>query len=78
MLLKGISAKVEDLAPSTGQVSGGFCAGFVSGYALKKIGKGVSFLVGLGFIGEPSPIWVTGEERSDARRSTLGQREFRA
>ncbi|GMH50825.1 hypothetical protein TrLO_g5691 [Triparma laevis f. longispina] len=51
VLLKGISAKVEDLAPSTGQASGGFCAGFVSGYALKKIGKGVSFLVGLGFIG---------------------------
>mmetsp|Transcript_19954 Transcript_19954/g.37218 ORF Transcript_19954/g.37218 Transcript_19954/m.37218 type:complete len:171 (-) Transcript_19954:46-558(-) len=51
LLLKEVGTKVEDLVPSGTQVSGGFCAGFVSGYTLKKMGKAVSFLVGLGFIG---------------------------
>jgi len=42
---------VENLAPVLGQLGFGGLAGLVSGYALKKIGKVLAFVLGVFFIG---------------------------
>ena len=38
-----------DLAPIAGTVGGGFLLGFVTGYAIKKVGKLAAVIVGLFF-----------------------------
>ncbi len=42
---------VEALQPYIGQITFGGLAGFVAGYALKKVGKLAALLLGLFFIG---------------------------
>jgi uncharacterized membrane protein (Fun14 family) len=44
------NVNLENLAPYLGQLSFGALAGFMAGYALKKVGKVVAIILGLLFI----------------------------
>ena len=41
---------MEDLFPVAGQLTFGAVAGFLSGYALKKVGRVLAFLLGILFV----------------------------
>lgn len=46
-----IDALIEKSKPLLANISFGAVMGFCSGYAMKKVGKALAFIVGMGFIG---------------------------
>ena len=42
---------LDKLKPALSQLSFGSVVGYCSGYAMKKVGKAVAFVIGVGFVG---------------------------
>ena len=51
-----VESALDKLKPILSQISFGSVVGYCSGMALKKIGKAVAFVIGVGFIGVQSAV----------------------
>mmetsp|Transcript_25182 Transcript_25182/g.62081 ORF Transcript_25182/g.62081 Transcript_25182/m.62081 type:complete len:89 (-) Transcript_25182:41-307(-) len=52
-----VESALDKLKPIVSKISFGSVVGYCSGMALKKVGKAVAFVIGVGFIGVQSAVY---------------------
>lgn len=53
-----VNQALDKLKPIASQLTFGSVVGYCSGVALKKLGKAVAFIIGVGFVGVQSAVYA--------------------
>ncbi|KAL3930361.1 MAG: hypothetical protein SGBAC_011801 [Bacillariaceae sp.] len=53
-----VESALDKLKPIAAQISFGSVVGYCSGMAMKKVGKAVAFIIGIGFVGLQSAVYA--------------------